>query len=97
MFFASAPPLRRTFLALLRSRSLEIWKIHTSVAPPAMVTSVGMVTPVPQVYRPGASVRPPRLPLPRSRWSGLDRPAASVYAACMLSTAWVRFDEVGDA
>ena len=48
-FLACAPPLRMTFLALERSTSFEIWKIQTSLAPPARVTSDGIVTLLPQV------------------------------------------------
>jgi hypothetical protein len=44
MFLGSAPPLSRTFLAAGMVRSPVVWKIQTSFAPPAMVTSVGMVT-----------------------------------------------------
>jgi len=44
MFFAWAPPLNTTFLAAAMERSPLVWKIQTSLAPPAMVTSVGMVT-----------------------------------------------------
>src|SRR4051794_20537824 len=97
MFFASAPPLRITFLAAARERSPLVWKIQTSVALPVMVTSVGMVTVRVHLYRPGVRVLPPMLPVPRSRKSGVTRPAASVYAASMLLTAVVRLAGVGTA
>src|SRR3954463_13600496 len=97
MFLAVAPPLRRTFLAALRFRSPAIWKIQTSPEPPARVTSVGMVTLLVHLYRPGASVRAPTLPAPSSVLSGPVRPAASVYAACILPIAAVRFAGVGAA
>ena len=49
MFLACAPPSRIMFLALLNSRSFEIWKIQTSPALPEMVTSFGIVTVLPHL------------------------------------------------
>ena len=43
-FFACAPPLSPTCVAAAVVRSPEIWKIHTSSAPPEIVVSVGIVT-----------------------------------------------------
>src|SRR3954467_3285684 len=78
IFLADAPPLRMTFVAALKLKSPEIWKIQTSLVPPATVTLVGIVTAVLHLYRPGASVRPPRFPAPSSVKSGPVLPAASV-------------------
>ena len=44
MFWASAPPVRMTFVAELVLRVPAIWKIQTSFTPPDRVTFVGIVT-----------------------------------------------------
>jgi len=42
--FACAPPPSVTFFAAVITGSPLVWKIQTSLAPPAMVRSVGMLT-----------------------------------------------------
>jgi len=94
---ACAPPLKVTIAPLPTVRFCATWKIQTSFAPPASVTALGMETPVPHLYSPGASVIPWILPAPSSVAVGDVRPAASVYAVCMLLIAVVRFAGVGTA
>src|SRR5205085_3308404 len=80
MFFAWAPPVNVIFTPLLIDRSPAIWNIQTSLAPPEIVTSDGIVTVLLQLYRPGVSVLPPMFPTASSEKSGDGRPAASLYA-----------------
>src|ERR1017187_7238966 len=49
MFWASAPPLRRTATPFSSMRFPDIWKIQTLFASPEMVRSVGMITLVPHL------------------------------------------------
>src|SRR2546422_323372 len=97
MFLACAPPVSVIFTAELIVRSPEIWKIQTSFAPPEIVMDEGNVTVFVHLYRPGARVKPPILPVPSSEKSGVGRPAASLYAVIILFTAVVRLIGVGSA
>ena len=76
-------------------RFCAIWKIQTSVAEPEIVTPPGpIVTALPHLYTPRVSVCPVRSPV-YSSVALFDRPAASVYAVSMLSTAVVKLVGVG--
>mmetsp|Transcript_38178 Transcript_38178/g.61126 ORF Transcript_38178/g.61126 Transcript_38178/m.61126 type:complete len:236 (+) Transcript_38178:154-861(+) len=97
MFLASAPPVRwmRTPWSMLSCPAT--WKIHVSSAVPSRTASALNPTPVLNLYRPGARVWFPRLPMWRLTKSGGVRPAASTVAVCMFEMAVVSFDGVGTA
>src|SRR5258706_1150190 len=89
IFFLCGPRKKEIFTAALIVRVQATWKIKISLAPPEIVTSVGMTTALVNLYRPGVRVLPPIFPAPRFRKFGLERPAASVYAVCISPTAVV--------
>ena len=85
---AFAPLMRTTWLLVPVVSALAIWKIKTAFALPWPLSVRTPLVPKPSVdvdlYRPGARVRPSRLP---DTIVGTVRPAASLYAVVKSASA----------
>lgn len=97
MLLASAPPARVILLPAAIVRVPATWKIQVSVAPPVMVMSLPILTPVVHLYNPGARMRPPMAPVAKLLKLGFTRPVASVKAVPISLIAVVRVAGVGTA